>query len=293
MTIDSYLRSSSALLQRSKVVTYRLDALVLLSYVLGLSKAQILAQPDDLLDSKQLKVLNSLVAKRSRHIPIAQLTNSCEFYGRKFIIDEHVMQPRPESEAMIESLKMIIADDKHLASLVSPNEGDLDEQKVPEMLTIADIGTGSGALGITAFMELRNTHVDLFDISSEALVVAKNNVVFHTISVNVIQSDLLSNVTAQYHIYLANLPYVPDNMQLNLSAEFEPPIAIFGGQDGLDVYRQMFKSLVTSQHRPLYILTESFPGDHSSLEAIALSSNYSLHDTNDFIQVYELNNNSM
>ncbi|HEY4963231.1 MAG TPA: HemK/PrmC family methyltransferase [Candidatus Saccharimonadales bacterium] len=291
MTIGNYLRSSTDQLQRSKVLTYRLDALLLLSHVLGLSKAQILAQPDKQIDQKELKVLNDLVAKRSQHIPIAQLTNSCEFYGRKFIVNEHVMQPRPESEALIDSLKLAIADDGFLFSLTQAKSETSEGQEVPPMLSIADIGTGSGALGITAYLELRNCHVDLFDIDSSALEVAKNNVAFHTININVIQSDLLAMVDSSYHIYLANLPYVPDDMELNKSAEYEPTIAIFGGIDGLDLYRKLFKSLADKQQRPLYILAESFPSDHLLLESIAKGSNYSLQQTNDFIQVFKLNKN--
>jgi release factor glutamine methyltransferase len=287
MTIDSYLRSSSKLLQTSNVLTYRLDALVLLSYVTGLSKAHILAQPEYELSEIQLKVLNNLFNRRSKHVPVAQLTNSCEFYGRKFIINEHVMQPRPESEAMIESLKLTIASDRSLSSMLNNNTR-LDNDSTIKMLSIADIGCGSGALGITAYLELKNCHVDLLEIDLLAIKVAESNVAFHTIDLSVIQSNLLSNTSTYYEIILANLPYVPDTMKLNLSAEFEPKISIFGGPDGLDIYRQLFKSLYAIQHKPLYIITESFPSDHTTLKIIAQASGYTLQQTNDFIQVFKI-----
>ncbi len=130
------------------------------------------------------------------------------FYGRKFVINPNVLTPRPESEAIIEILKSL------------PLE--------PKNPKIADIGTGSGALGITAAIELNNACVDLLEIDPFAIKVAKFNVERLTTGIKVIEADLLEGSLKDYDVLLCNLPYVPDNHKLNKAAKHEPFIALFG-----------------------------------------------------------------
>jgi methylase of polypeptide subunit release factors len=94
------------------------------------------------------------------------------------------------------------------------------------------------------------------------------------------------NAPNEYDILLCNLPYIPDNFKINDAATYEPKIAIFGGKDGLDIYRKLFDQLLKIHHRPLYILTESFPESHNRLSIIAKKSGYTLFKNDDFVQIF-------
>jgi release factor glutamine methyltransferase len=160
--------------------------------------------------------------------------------------------------------------------------------KTDSPLRIADVGTGSGALGITAVLEVPGTVVDLLDIDQKALETAKINVDKLTSGMTVTQSDLLRSADRHYDVLLCNLPYVPDDYQLNLAAGHEPKIAIFGGPDGLDIYRQLFKQVEKLTKQPLFILTEALPPQHAALDSIANQSGYSITQSEDFIQVFRV-----
>jgi len=179
-----------------------------------------------------------------------------------------VLEPRPETETMIEVL--------------------LKQADLPPEPALADIGTGSGALGITAFLELKNASVDLIEVDNKAMEIAKVNVINHTTGQNVIKSDLLAQTSQQYDVLLCNLPYVPDTHTINTSAMHEPKIAIFGGPDGLDLYRKLFEQIKNIRKRPLLILTEALPPQHEALAHIANEAGYTLRQTDDFIQAFEL-----
>jgi len=183
---------------------------------------------------------------------------------------------------MIDLLKDILAT-KQLASQLAD-----DTQKT---LKIADVGAGSGALGITAWLEssaAQKPHVDLLEIDPKACKIAQINVDKYTTSINVIKSDLLAASAQAYDILLCNLPYVPDSYTVNMAALQEPKLAIFGGPDGLNLYRRLFSQLEEVSKRPLYILCESLPPQHKELAKVARSHGYRLEREDDFIQVFAL-----
>ncbi|HZL07777.1 MAG TPA: HemK/PrmC family methyltransferase [Candidatus Dormibacteraeota bacterium] len=274
MTYGDYLAKATVFLNDAGVGTARLDVLVLLEDITGKDRSWLLAHPEHEFLSSQQKEIQKLLKRRARHEPLAYIRGKTEFYGREFILTPAVLEPRPESETMIELLKTLPT----LGSIAS---------KTTKPITIADVGTGSGALGITAVLELPKATVNLLDIDPKALEVAKINVDKFTISAKVIKSDLLSGSSVNYDILLCNLPYVPDDYKINLSAAYEPEIAIFGGPDGLDLYRRLFNQVSKRPRQPLYILTEALPPQHRALEQIARHASYKLHSNNDFIQVFE------
>jgi release factor glutamine methyltransferase len=130
--------------------------------------------------------------------------------------------------------------------------------------------------------------VDLLEIDPKAAQIAKINVEKHTTNISVIRSDLLEASAQDYDVLLCNLPYVPDNFTINQAAMQEPRLAIFGGPDGLDIYRRLFDQVRKLKHQPLYILIESLPPQHSALEAIAADAGYGLRSEDDFIQAFRL-----
>lgn len=269
ITCGEWLKTASAFLTTKRVQTARLDALLLLEDVAQLPRTTILAEPTTLLHDAQVAILQKLLIRRAAHEPMAYIRGRSEFYGRSYKIDSNVLVPRPESEAIISLL---------LSLQSSPN--------MPEQPTIADIGCGSGALGLTAKLELKKCHVLLTDISPEALTIAKFNVAFHTTQAKVIHSDLLSSIVQNIDIMLANLPYVPDDYSLNLAATHEPKVALFAGSDGLDLYRRLFDEIAACKNIPLYLITESFPDQHAQISELASNIGYKLTKTDDFAQLF-------
>ena len=157
---------------------------------------------------------------------------------------------------------------------------------LPAKPRFADVGTGSGALGITAKLELPKAQVELLEVDPKALKVAQKNVDKYATSISVVLSDLLTSSNQANDVLLCNLPYVPDSHTINQAASKEPRLAIFGGPDGLDIYRQLFTQVQKLPKRPLFILTESLPPQQTALAKIAERFDYELYKTDDFIQVF-------
>jgi release factor glutamine methyltransferase len=280
MNIDTWLKWARQQLETAGIGTARLDSLVLLEDVTGKDRGWLLANPETKIKPVQQAKLTKLLNQRIRHIPLAYVRGKTEFYGRNFVITAAVLEPRPESETMIDLLGQLSATGK-----LEP-ENDKNRRKT---LKVADVGAGSGALGITAWLEFpedQKVQVDLLEIDPEAAKIAKINVEKHTTSISVIESDLLEQSSKDYAVLLCNLPYVPDDHTVNQAALHEPKIAIFGGPDGLELYRRLFKQVSALAKRPLYILTESLPPQHKALAAIAARHDYQLEQTDDFIQVF-------
>lgn len=281
MTIDEWLREAQQTLRANGIDSAWIDAILMLEYSLNIDRAFILANPERKLTSENVAKLNNVFSRRLRHEPIAYIRGFCEFYGYNFLVNSHVLIPRPESENFINALKTLYANKVNIK--LSPKKHSHSNVS----WSIADIGTGCGALGITAKLELPNLSVDLIDIDRKALKIAKSNVDKFTLNVNLKQSDLLINLSKLYTVLLCNLPYIPDDLTINKAAEFEPTLALYGGQDGLDIYRKLFKQLSQSTIKPLYILTESLQFQHASLAQIAAQFDYYLTDTLGLVQVFK------
>jgi release factor glutamine methyltransferase len=264
MNIGQWLARTTKQLKEKGISTPRLDALVLLGDELNKNSAQLLASPDLELSNEQQQRLELLVKRRKQHEPLAYIRGKCEFYGREFYVNRDVLVPRPETETMIEMLKSL------------PSSA----QK-----SVVDVGTGSGAIAITVACELSDVAVLATDIDANCLKVARQNCSKHQLAIDLVRANLLEAVKIPHAAtILANLPYVPDEYTINESALKEPKLAIFGGQDGLDLYRQLFKQL--GGHHG-YVLTESLPFQHGSLAQIAQGAGYRLEATDDFIQLFK------
>jgi release factor glutamine methyltransferase len=208
------------------------------------------------------------VTRREQHVPLAYIRGKAAFYGHIFYITKDVLVPRPESEAIIDILA---------------NLSDL-----PAAVRIADIGTGSGCLGITAALILPDAQVWLYDIDSQALDVARKNTQIHGVDATLTQQDLLTGVTEPFDIILANLPYVPTAYPINSAATFEPAVALFAGDDGLADYRRFWQQIGDAAHKPTHIITEALLAQHPALADIAKGVGYQLIKTNGLIQHYAL-----
>lgn len=203
----------------------RLDAQLLLSYVLGKDRSYLYTYPDQELDAHLENAWHALLARRVLGEPVAYLVGSKEFYGLEFQVDRRVLIPRPETELLVE------------AAL------DICRQRLEQgqMPVIADIGTGSGAIPISiAIHEPRLPYIYAVDISPDALAVTHLNCARHHVTsrVRLLQGDLLAQLPEAVDLLLANLPYVGTHEQHTLLPDvldYEPHLALFSGPAGLDL----------------------------------------------------------
>lgn len=159
-----------------------------------------------------------------------------------------------------------------------------------EAFHLIDVGTGSGAIAITAKLEMPDAAVTAIDIDEKCIETAQANATSLGADVEFLRGNLLAPLQNtdedKCQILLCNLPYVPDNFQINTAATHEPRHALFGGPDGLDLYREMFGQIKRSDSKPAYILTESLSPQHEVLAAVAATGGYGLLKTDDFIQLF-------
>lgn len=268
MKLNDWLQQATQQLKDAKIATARLDALVLLQDLLNKNSAQLLAEPDTPLTDEQVNELEKAVARREKHEPLAYIRGKSEFYGREFAVNQDVLVPRPETEAMIELFL-----------------------KLPKTAqkTVVDVGTGSGAIAITVACELHEVQILATDISAMALKVARQNCVKEQATVDLHKTNLIKGLQLSAGAtILANLPYVPENYAINQAAAQEPAVALFAGPDGLDLYKRLFEQLKAAKHTG-YLLTEALPAQHHHLATLARSYDYILENTQDFIQVFAKN----
>lgn len=266
MKVEAWLKNAVAQFKTAGIGTADLDALILLEDETGKDRAWLLAHPETTLQGPSLRRLKILCSRRMEHEPLAYIRGKTEFYGREFLVNKDVLQPRPESETMVELLKKIIFVGR---------------------FTLADIGTGSGALAITAKLEIPNVKVIGTDIDAKCLAGAEKNASSLKADIDFYKRDLLEDLPVTADVILANLPYVPSDYHINEAAAMEPKKAIFGGPDGLDLYRMMFEQIAGLPKKPMFVLTESLPPQHKDLLSIAKTSGYKLKTSEDFIQVFE------
>lgn len=204
-----------------------LEVRLLVSFVMKISINQLYFQEKLIISSRQKNKINKLIQMRIDHHPIAHLTSCREFYGEKFIVNSNVLDPRADSESLIE--------------LVMQNYSDLSVQ-----YNFLELGVGSGCLIISLLKHYQNSIGLGVDISQLALKIAKKNAKKFNLNerIKFKISDLFSKVspTKKFAIIISNPPYIPskqiDQLQIEV-AKYEPRIALDGGIDGLDFYRKI------------------------------------------------------
>lgn len=197
-----------------------------LRYVTGRDLADIIAYPEVELSESEEEKFRQWVEARTTHMPASYIRGKELFCGLNFKVDERVLIPRPETEILVEKVIGAI-------------------QKMPPKIVIADVGTGSGAIGITIAKNFPEDEVYLVDISSGALEVAKENAKLNGVkNTRTLKGNLLDPLPEKVDVVVSNLPYVPSGQIGSLALDihhFEPRLALEGGPDGLDLYREIFQ----------------------------------------------------
>jgi len=200
----------------------------LLQDLLNYKKIDLYLKFEEEIDSEKLFILKSWIKRRVSREPSQYITGKADFYGRSYFVNNKVLIPRPETEILI---------DAAIKNLL--------EKKNP---FIIDIGTGSGCIGITLAIEIKNSNVLSIDISKDALLIAKNNAESHNIkNIKFLEIDVLKNdINQKADLIISNPPYISKNELSTLMPEVrnhEPKISLTDNKDGFTFYER-FVSLL-------------------------------------------------
>jgi release factor glutamine methyltransferase len=234
--------------------TPALDAEVLLRHVLGLERGALYTHPERRLTPAEGAAYRALLERRRAGEPVAYLIGGREFMGLRFAVDRRVLVPRPETELLVERALALLEDGpRPTARRPGARRPDGRPPETGRRRTVVDVGTGSGAVAVSvAALVPRPEGVCVVgtDVSWDALQVARLNaqrlVPPDRPAVSFVQCSLLTALRGPLDLVLANLPYVPAGelsaLPLPVRA-FEPPGALGGGADGLDLYRALLAEL--------------------------------------------------
>ena len=210
-----------------------LEARMLMQCVTGYSRVQLLSHDTEVLNDAQQEHWQTLVTRRLNGEPMAYILGEREFYGRLFAVNPNVLIPRPDTETLIEAV---------LADFGT------------ETISLVDLGTGSGAIALTLAAERPNWQVCATDVSTEALVVARQNSQRLNTSVRFFEGDwwgaLPVDEHLKFHVLVSNPPYIEAN-DGHLSegdVRFEPMGALTDGADGLQHYRRILHDVARYLH---------------------------------------------
>ena len=196
--------------------------------------AEILEKnPLELLNYLELEVAEEQAEKYKRAVtameegkPLQYVLGKVNFYGNTFYIDERVLIPRFETEELVENTIQYI------------------NQFFTDPVDIIDLGCGSGVIGLTLEKKVSTNSVDLIDISKDALEVTHKNCGNLNSKANLIQNDMLENITKKYDVIISNPPYIKTTEEIEeIVKENEPHLALYAGEDGLDCYRKIIHHL--------------------------------------------------
>jgi|SRR3989344_2991914 len=181
-----------------------------------------------------------------------------EFFKLKFKVTPDVLIPRPETELLVDEVLNFV---NRKSLIINRKTESIHDNRY----TIIDIGTGSGCIAISIAKNIPHPKITAIDISSKALKVAKQNAKLNRVidQIKFVKSDLLSNSELTTHnselIIVANLPYIPTQRITILDSsvkDFEPHLALDGGKDGFDLYRQLFAQIREKKWKPTLIVGE-------------------------------------
>ena len=225
-TVGAALREGVQKLERANVPSASLAAELLLMHGLGRDRTFLYAHPESPVDPTQLEKFNSLINKRAAGTPTQYLTGRQEFWGMDFEVTPDVLIPRPETEHLIEVALARIG-----------------ESRRNNPLRIADVGTGSGCIAVALAKEFPNANIFATDISSAALKIAERSATRHNFKdrIRFTECNLLEGIPEHppLNVVVSNPPYIArkDAASLPIDVrEHEPAIALFAGEDGMEIY---------------------------------------------------------
>lgn len=281
----------------------RRDAETLLLHHIGKNKAWLMAHGDEEFAGCAAMGFAVLVERRRKGEPIQYITGECEFYGLPFRVTPDVLIPRPETEHLVEKAIALAT------QLVAPpfahalrDDTSLGAPPIPRILRngwetinakplrILDVGTGSGAIAIAIATHLRNAIVTATDISETALAIARENAERNQVAdrIRFLKGDLLAPAAGeQFELIVSNPPYVPNSDRALIAAEVrehEPAVALWGGYDGLEIYRRLIPAAFAALVPGGFIAMEMGFSQASDVQSILTAAGFQNIEITDDLQ---------
>ena len=249
--LASLLAAATARLKAAGCETPVLDARLLLQAAAGISREELIMGPDRALSAEQLQRFENFIIRRERHEPVSRILGEREFYGRIFRVTPDTLDPRPDTETLIEAALAVM----------------------PEAARLLDLGTGTGAIAITLLAERPQAHAVATDLSPATLAVARENAARLGVAdrLTLLEGNWFHPVRGSFDIILSNPPYLPEAEIAGLSPDvrdFDPGLALSGGTDGLDPYRIIASSSAAHLAPGGTILVEIGAGQADDIAAI-------------------------
>ncbi|MBR4892611.1 MAG: peptide chain release factor N(5)-glutamine methyltransferase [Clostridia bacterium] len=258
-TIFDALTEGTKILEKSNIESYISDAKILLCHILKKDKSYLTVHKTDEIKESDYNKYIELIKMRSKKTPVKYLTGVCEFYSLQFKVNSSVLIPRPDTEIIIDTL--------------------IDKIDKECSLSILDLCTGSGCIGITLATIFKNSNVTLVDISDEALDVCSFNVLKHNINdrAKIIKKDILNDtIDKKYDLIVSNPPYINEDDFLGLEDDvkkYEPFIALVSPDDEYKFYKRIIDDFYNNLNDGGYMLLEMGINQWKYLYDYAIKSN--------------------
>lgn len=232
-----------------------LETEVLLRHILKYDRARFYASLGETISAENIECALSLAERRIGHEPLAYITQHREFYGLDFCVAPAVLIPRQETELLVDEALKLAAESKH------------------GNISIADIGTGSGAIAVSVAVHLPHAKVYATDCSTEALEIADINRRKHGVAdrIMLLQGDLLAPLPLPVDLIVSNPPYIASDLLPGLPSEVqrEPQLALDGGKEGLEVISRLLKQALPNLNAGGSILIEISPEQLDAVSDLA------------------------
>jgi release factor glutamine methyltransferase len=228
ITLHTAIGALGASFRAAGLSTPELDAKILVLHACGLSREEYFREPERVLTAAEVEALETYEQRRLRREPVSRICGSREFWGRDFLIGPAVLDPRPDTETLVDTALAILR----------------EERRSEELLRILDLGTGSGCILLSLLAELPRAWGAGIDRSPEALAIARTNAERQGLADRsaFLCGDWCSALNDTFDLIISNPPYISGGDIGALSPEvsrFDPLIALDGGRDGLDAYRNI------------------------------------------------------
>jgi release factor glutamine methyltransferase len=253
------------------------DAETLLLHMIGKNKAWLIAHAgDDFAGCSAIRYA-SLLERRRKGEPIQYITEEAEFYRMPFRVTPNVLIPRPETEHLVEKC-LALATHPGATFFRPPLSEGWESTNPTPLIRVLDIGTGSGAIAIALGHNLSSADITATDISPHALSLAEENAKRNGVAIRFLQGDLLAPVAGEtFDLIVSNPPYVPATDRDSLAVEVrdhEPNLALFAGDDGLEVYRRLIPQAFAALATGGFIALEIGYAQQPAIETLLASAGF-------------------
>lgn len=247
---------------------------IILEDILGIDKVQLQLNWDKILTEKELKKLNTILSNRMSGKPLSKILGYKYFYGLKFFVNSTVLDPRPETEYLVELAIKYIG----VSSKISNKEQD------KECIKILDLGTGSGCIPISIINALQSQHIDsralCADICLKALRMTEKNATANNCQNNIecVKSDWLielnKNMHGKFNVITSNPPYLSTDEEVGEEIRFDPKKALYADEDGFAVYRKLLEKKCADSvfDNSEDSVTDTLRIEHLSIEPVSIEN---------------------